>query len=98
MAHRRERAEHRGIADEDVAATETLMQRRADLIDLGAVGEIERQQRRVAARGAHRVVDLLEAADRAGDQHDMRALGGEMPGDGGADAARRASDQRNGAG
>ena len=53
----------------------------------------------VAAAGrADRVVRLLEPAHGAREQDEMRALGGKAPGHGGAEAARRAGDERDPAG
>ncbi len=48
--------------------------------------------------GADPVVDLLETADGARRQHDMRALAGKAYGDCGADAARGPGNERDPAG
>ena len=60
--------------------------------------EIEGHQRRRAAGGADGVVGLLEPADGARHQHQIGAFGGEAPRHRGADAARRAGDERDAAG
>ena len=66
MPEGRQRAENAGVADEDVEAAEAFVQRRAEAVDLVAVLEIERQQRRAfAARPLDLVVELFERARRA---------------------------------
>src|SRR5262249_48619099 len=87
-------AEHRGIADEHVEPAETLVDRRAHLVDLVGLAKIERQQRRWRAAGpADLVIDLLESALGAREQNDLRALGGEALGERRTETARRGRDE-----
>jgi hypothetical protein len=95
---RRERAQHAGIAQQHVESPEALVQRRAEAIDARSVGDIERHQRGRAALRLDPVVDFLEAAEGAGDQHAVRTFAGEGEGSGGAEAARGAGHQRQTAG
>ena len=70
----------------------------AEAVDGREVGHVEGHQGgRLAAGGADRVVDLLEAAHGARHQHDLGALAGEAPGHGGADAPRGAANDRDAA-
>ena len=95
VADRCEDAEQAGIGDEDVELAPALVDRAAEPVDAAHVGEVERHEGRRAARRLDLVVEFLEAADRAGDRDDVRALGGEPLGDVVADAARGAGDQRD---
>ncbi len=61
VVQRRQRPEDAGVADEDVELAPALEQRRPELIDLVALGEVELQQRRLAAALADLVVELLRA-------------------------------------
>ena len=90
MAERAERAQYAGIAYQDIEPAEALVKRRRHMVELAEIGEVERHQGRGAAVAADRVVGLFKAADRAGDQDQMRAFGGEATRDRGADAARGA--------
>ena len=73
MAERRGGAGDAGIADENVELAVALMQRRAEPRDAVEIGEVERHQRGAAAVFPDLVVELLQAALRARDGHDMRA-------------------------
>src|SRR4051812_7443940 len=95
MAERRGGAGDAGIADENVDLAVALMQRRAQPRDAVEIGEIERHQRSAAAALADLVVELLKAALRARDGHDMRAGAGQRTGRGIADAARGAGNERD---
>ena len=88
-----ERAEHAGVADEDVDAAEALVERRAERVDPVELAQIERHERRLGAFGLNRVVEILERADGAGDGDDVRAFAGKAACHGGADAARCAGDE-----
>ncbi len=74
------RAEHCGVADEDVEPAEALVDAAAELVDELAVAQVERHQRCLAAELADLVVDLLQPADGARGEDDMRALAGEAQG------------------
>src|SRR3954464_14388981 len=93
MAERRGGAGDAGIADENVDLAVALMQRRAQPRDAVEIGEIERHQRSAAAALADLVVELLKAALRARDGHDMRGGAGQRSGRGIADAAGGAGDE-----
>src|SRR5579863_408518 len=95
MAERRKRTELRRVADENVEPAIALVDRRGQLVDLDEVAQVEGHQRGAAAGGADLVVDFLKSAWRACRQHQMRALAGKALGDGRADAARRAGDERD---
>ena len=99
MVQRRQRAEHAGVADENVETAPAPKQRLAEPIDRRMIPEIAGDQgRRVfgaGARGADFVVEFLERALRARESDDMRALGRQGQRHGAADAARGAGDERN---
>ena len=82
-----ERAEPCGVAYQDVEPSIALIERRREFVDLDEVAQVERHQRRAAARRADRVVAFLQSADRASDEHDMRPLARETLGHRGPDAA-----------
>ena len=98
MAERRKGAEFGRVADEDVEPPVTLVERRRQLVDLDELAQIDRHQSGAAAGGMDPVVDFFEAARGARRQYDMRPFAGKPLGDGGADAARGAGDQRDLAG
>src|SRR5262249_32858566 len=62
VADRRERAQDGGVADQHVEAAIALVERCAQAIDAGPVGDVERHQRGGAADRLDLIVDLLEAA------------------------------------
>src|SRR5580704_3801811 len=95
MAERRKRPELRRIADQDVEPSIAHVEGRGELVDLDKIPEVERHQGSAAAGGADLVVDLFETARGARRQHQMRAFTREARGDRGADAARRAGDERD---
>ena len=95
---RGQRAEHRGVEDEDVERVPALGDRRRELADRFAVGEVERRDGRAAAGVVDALLDLLERAGGAGDQDDMGAGRGERFGGRRADAAAGAGDERELAG
>jgi hypothetical protein len=96
MADRGEGAEQTGISEQDIELAETLMERRAEAVDAGAVGDVERHQRgAVAAHFLDLVIDRFEPADGARNQHAMSALTGIGQGGRCAQPARSAGDQRN---
>ncbi len=65
----------------------------AQPVDAGAVGEVDRdERRRLAAGGADPVVERLQRLHLAADRDHVRTVGGEAEGDRLADAARRAGD------
>src|SRR6185312_6722391 len=88
-------AEFGGVADEDVEPAVAFVKRRGQLVDLDELAQVERHQRRLAAGRAHLVVNLLEAADRAPDQHHMGAFRGKALGHRGADPAGGAGYERD---
>ena len=97
MAHRRERAEQAGIRHQHVEPAVALVEREPKPVDAVVVFQVERHERRGAAR-LDRVVKLLEPADGARDRHHMRA--GLRQSERGcvADAARGAGDERDAVG
>jgi hypothetical protein len=64
MLDRRQRAEHRGVEDQDVEARPALGDGLASLAILLAVGEVERGDRRASAGGVDLLLDLLRAPTR----------------------------------
>src|SRR6266849_307669 len=98
MAERREDAELGGIADEDVEPAVAVEQPRREFVDLDEIAQVDGNERGTAADRPDGVVDFFETPHRTRRQHDMRPLGGKVPGDGGADAARGPGDQRDLAG
>lgn len=93
MADRGDDAEDGGIGGQHVELAPALVDRAAEPVDAGHVGEVERHQRRLSARRADFVVQLLEPADRARRGDDVRAGRRQFPGQEVADAARRAGDE-----
>ena len=85
MADRRDDAEHAGIGDQDVELAPALVDRAAQPVDAGHVGEVERHQRRLAlaVRRARLdlVVELFQPADGARHRDHMRAGRGQLLGD-----------------
>ena len=78
----------------DHKAAEALVDGVAQLVEAGAVGDVEGNQgRRLAGSGADGVVQFLEAALGARDGHHMSARDGEGLGAGAADAAAGAGNQ-----
>ncbi len=69
------------------------MQGGAEAGDAIEVGHVERHQRRGAAQGLDRVVELFEAADGARHRDHMRAGARQRQRGGMADAARGAGDE-----
>ncbi|MGY3459547.1 hypothetical protein ACVWW5_004997 [Bradyrhizobium sp. LM3.4] len=98
MTDRRGRAEHAGIADEDVELAVAFVQAGAEPRDAVGIGEVERHQRCAAAVIADLVVELFQPALRARHSHDMRAGPRERLGRGEADAARGAGDESDAVG
>lgn len=82
----------RGV-HQDVQPAEALQQAGADRLDLVALGQVERQQRRLAAGGADRVVGILQAALGAGDKDRTGAEAGQLDRHRCADAAAGACDE-----
>ena len=74
MAERGEDAEFGGIADKYVEPAPPVEQRPRQLVDLDEIAQIEGNESSAAADRANRVVNLLEASDRARRQDDMRSL------------------------
>jgi len=64
------------------------------MVEAVELAQIERHQRRLAAGGADRVVELIEAALGARQGNDMGTLRRQALGHGGTDAARGAGHQR----
>jgi hypothetical protein len=95
MGDRRHDAERCCIADQDIEPAEFLVQRAAELVDRGAIGQIHRYQRRGSAGGFHRIVDFFQAADLASDQYKTCAFGRIAFCDGRADATTGAGDKCN---
>ncbi len=77
VGERRQAPENGGVADQHVEPAEALIERRSERIDGLAVGEVERNERRLAARGPDRVVDLFKRFAVARKQQHMRALARE---------------------
>ena len=99
MAERRERAEHAGIADQDVELAVALVERGAEPVDAVVVLQVERHERRRAAGGAgsRRRAPRAPPTVRASATTCAPALGERERG-GAADAARGAGDQRDAVG
>ncbi len=95
MGERREAPENGGIADQHVEPAEALVEGRPERIDPLAVGQVEGDERGLAAALPDRVVDLLERLAGAGDEQHMRALPGKGERNGAADAARGPGDERD---
>lgn len=95
MADRRDDAENTGIRDQNIELAPALKDIGAQRIDGVHIGEIEGNQRRGAADGLDGVVQILEAADRAGAGNDMRTGLGKFQRREIADTARRAGDERD---
>jgi hypothetical protein len=95
VAERGENPKLGGIADKYVEPGPAVEQRRGELVDLNEIAQVDGDESSIAAGRANRVVNLLEASDRARRQDDMCALAREALGDGRTDAARGASDQRD---
>src|SRR5205823_2279729 len=98
MAERREGAELRGIAEEDVEPAVAVEQLCREFVDLDEIAQVDRNERGAAAGSPDRVVDFFETPHRARRQDNMRALGGKAQSNGGADAARGPGDQRDSVG
>ena len=73
MVEGRALTDHRGIADQNVEPLVALVQSRSEPVEAVVVAHVERHQRRRAAGLAHRVVELLEPADRARHRNHMGA-------------------------
>jgi len=91
-------AEHAGIGHEDVELAPALWMAPPSRSMPAMSARVERHQRRLAAGRLDLVVEFFQPADRARNRYDMRAGGGQFPGDEIADAARGAGDDRNAAG
>ena len=92
---RRQRAEHAGIADQDVEPLVTLVERERQPRNAVAVLHVQRHQRGRAAGCLDLVVELLEPADGARNGDDMRAGLRQRERQRRANAARGAGDQRD---
>src|SRR5262245_54126626 len=95
MAERGQRPKNAGIADQHIEPSETLVQGRAEPVDALVVLEVERYQGGRAAERLDRIVELLEAADRARERDDMGAGLRQRERGGVTDAARGAGDERD---
>ena len=73
MLDRGQRAEHRGVEDEDVERLPALADRLRQLGDGVAVGEVERGDGGVAAGVVDALLDLFQRLGGAGDEEDMSA-------------------------
>ena len=80
------------------SAAPALGDRRGELGDVVAVGEVERRDRRAAAGGVDRFLDRFERRRGARGEDDVRAGRGQRFGGRGADAAAGAGDERELAG
>ena len=98
MAERRGGAGNGGIADQDVEPAIALVERRPEPGDALGIPQVERHERRRAAGGADRIVELFEPAHGARDRHDVGAGLRELQRQRGTDAARGAGDERDAAG
>src|SRR6266702_3117510 len=98
MAERRKRAKHASVADQNVEPLIALVERGVKPRDALVVLEVKRNKRGGAAGRADRVVELLQAADRARECDHVRARTRERERRRIADAARGAGDERNLAG
>ena len=92
MGERRQRAEHAGIGDEDVELAPALVDRPAEPVERGIIGDVARHQRGGRAGRADRVVELLERALGPRQCDHMRAGPRQLDRHGTADAARGAGD------
>ena len=97
MGQRRKAAERRGVADQNVEPAEPFGDRPGHFVDPVVIAQVDGDQGRLGAlgRGRDPVVDLFERAGRPRRQDKAGAFGGEPLRHSGADAARRAGDQRN---
>ena len=94
MAQGAEGAEQPGVADQDVESSEVFVKGLAEAVDGVEIGQVQGHQgRRLAVDFPDFVVDFFQCAGGPGRQHQVRPFFGEAPGDGGADAPGRASDQ-----
>ena len=93
-----ERPEHAGIADQHVEPAVALVERQRQPVDAVEVLQVERHQRRRAAGGLDRVVELLQPADGARDRDHMGAGLRQRERERRADAARGAGDERDAVG
>ena len=98
LVRRPEHAERRGRGHKDVETPETLAERCKGALQVAGGGEVERAERGLPARRADRIVRLFQAADRAGEQHDMRARCGQPHRNRPAEPAGGARHERNRAG
>jgi hypothetical protein len=73
-------------------STETLVERRAELVEPVEIVEVDGNERGRATLADDRVVEFLERAHGARECHDMRAFGSEAQRDCASDAARGARD------
>ena len=73
MTERRERPEHRSIADQHIETAESLVQGETEAVDALIVLEIKGNQRGRSAQSLDRIIELLETADRARYRNDMGA-------------------------
>ena len=73
MRHRRQRAEGRRVADQNIELAEALVQAGTDRFQRPIFLQIQRQQRGLAAHGAHRVVGFRQPALAARGDHHMGA-------------------------
>ena len=85
-----------GRVHHEVEAAPALVEREAEALQAAVVGEREGDERGGRAAGGLDVVgELLEAADGAGERDHLVAAGAEGAGDGIAEAAAGAGDQRH---
>ena len=97
MGERRQAAQHGGIADQDIEPAEPFGDRPGHLVDPVVVGEVDGHQSRLGAPGrrGNPVVDLFQRAGGPGGEDRTGAFRRETLCHRGADAARRAGDQRD---
>ena len=98
MGQRRERPENPAISHENVEPAETVEQGRAEPVERVEVGEVARDQRRLAAHRADLVVEFVERALRAGERDDMGPPAREGERHGAANPARGSGDERDAGG
>ena len=95
MAERGRHAEHAGIADQDVEAAVTFVEREREPGDAVRILHVERHQRCRAALGLDLVIELFQPADRPRHRHHMRAGLRQFERQRRANTARGAGDQRD---
>ena len=98
MTERRKWAQNSRIADQNIEALVSFVERQREARNAVAVLDVKRHQCGRTASRPDLVVELFEAADRAGYRNHMRASLRERKRGCGTDATRGAGDQRDAVG